>query len=87
MEKYLAVVDLAHFSGKVGRFWFCRLLQMLRHMTVSNHGFGYSPISDVEVDANWPLGDSKIRFTRDNDGAKVRLYLDGKRWVGEVING
>lgn len=83
-EKYLPLVDF-HGHRHLPHFWLDRVWEMARAMTTSNHGFGYSPISDIEVDEGWPLGDTEIRFTRDNDGARIRLYLDCKRWVGEEI--
>lgn len=80
---YTAAVEFPFHE--IRRFWRDRVAEMIRYLLLSRHGYGYSTVSDVEVDEDWPLGAGEIRFTRDVDGERCRLYLDGKRWVGEVI--
>lgn len=69
--------------NKVSRFWTDRALEMFRHLTISHTA--HTTVSDLRVGKGWPATGT-IHFTRDQDGARFALYMDGRQFRSRRTN-
>lgn len=68
--------------SKLNRAWVDRAASMLRSLCRSNTT--PTTVSDMTVNPRWPL-EGDIRFTRDADGKRFSLRLEGNKWIGAQV--